>query len=326
MRLPLPVLSLIFVAACAWHGVAPAAETRTLAPGVSWLAGEFIPGRQPDGNSIVFQAPEGQVVFDTGRSTGHAQKLLAALRRGQRPLSLIVNSHWHLDHIGGNAALKQAYPAAKVMASGAIGEARTGFLARYRHQVQERLASLPADSPERGLMQHELEIIDARDASAPDLVVSRTERRRLAGREFVVGLATQAATAGDVWLLDPASKVLAAGDLVTLPAPFFDTACTHSWAKALDQLAAQEFDWLVPGHGAPMQRAGFERYRGAYRSLLRCAASDAGKQQCIDGWLEEAGPLIPEAAQKMARRLLDHYLDQHLRQPEAQQRLGCPAG
>jgi glyoxylase-like metal-dependent hydrolase (beta-lactamase superfamily II) len=316
-----------------WLGVAAlascsaafaAGDALVLAPHVTWLPGEFVPGRQPDSNSVLFEAPEGTLVFDTGRSPRHAEQLLDALKASDRPLAFIVNSHWHLDHIGGNAPLKKAYPQAKVMASSAIVQAREGFLANYKRQIEERLSTLPADAAERVGLEHEIEIIEAREASSPDITVTGTQRRRLAGHEFIVGLAPQAATAGDVWLFDPASKVLASGDLVTLPAPLFDTACPASWQKALDRLHEVGFGTLVPGHGAPMKREGFETYREAYGTLLQCAASNRSKAACIDGWLHDAASLIPAQDEKLARGLLDYYLDQVLRKPEAQQRLGCP--
>ena len=54
------------------------------------------------------------------------------------PVVAIVNSHWHLDHVSGNAALRAAYPRAQVYASDAIDGAMRGFLADYRRQLQQR--------------------------------------------------------------------------------------------------------------------------------------------------------------------------------------------
>jgi glyoxylase-like metal-dependent hydrolase (beta-lactamase superfamily II) len=61
------------------------------------------------------------VLFDDGRRTAlvdtgfvkHRDLTLAIVRRalGPRPLDLIVNTHLHSDHCGGNAALQQAYDA-----------------------------------------------------------------------------------------------------------------------------------------------------------------------------------------------------------------------
>jgi hypothetical protein len=49
------------------------------------VEGGFEPGRQPYGNSIFLDAPEGLILIDTGRHPAHQQKLLAyAKARGRR--------------------------------------------------------------------------------------------------------------------------------------------------------------------------------------------------------------------------------------------------
>ena len=78
-------------------------------------------------------------------------------------------------------------------------------------------------------------------------------------------------------------------------------------------LADQPFDVLVPGHGRPMKRAAFDRYRAAFGALVDCGASDAPAAQCIDGWLAGVGDLVPESDQAYARSLLEYYLAQSLR-------------
>src|SRR3954464_9829039 len=80
----------------------------------------FIPGRVPldwqgpDGNTVVLDAPEGLVVFDTGRSPMHARAILDYAKQRRRPIAAIVNSHWHLDHATGNYDIRQVFPKAKV--------------------------------------------------------------------------------------------------------------------------------------------------------------------------------------------------------------------
>ena len=51
----------------------PAAPpVRELAAGVHLQPGSFEAGRGPDGNTIIFDAPEGLVVVDTGRHVWHS--------------------------------------------------------------------------------------------------------------------------------------------------------------------------------------------------------------------------------------------------------------
>ena len=45
--------------------------------GYALIPGSFAPGRQPDGNTIVIDAPDGLIVVDTGRHPEHREKILA---------------------------------------------------------------------------------------------------------------------------------------------------------------------------------------------------------------------------------------------------------
>ena len=146
------------------------------------------------------------------------------------------------------------------------------------------------------------------------LPILKDGRRRLAGRDLDIHLSTAAATDGDVWVYDAASRTLVAGDLVTLPVPFLDTACPAGWRKALEDLRDQPFTRLVPGHGAVMDHKDFRRYRVGFGRLLECAArNQRTAAQCADGWIRDLGELLPAAEHAHARELLDYYLPQRLR-------------
>ena len=284
------------------------------------LPGAYVPGREPDGNSVVFAGPAGLVVVDTGRHAAHTDALLELAKRAERPLAAIVNSHWHLDHVGGNPRLRAAHPALRVFASGAIEGAMGDFLKTYRRQLTEASAKAKA-ADERARYATEIALIDQGRALYPDERIAANATRTLAGREFVVGYEADAVTGGDVWLLDRDARLLVAGDLVTLPAPFLDTACPLRWQAALKRLEAQPFDRLVPGHGPVLDRAGFVRYRTAFDNLLKCAASKVDAGTCTTGWHRDADPLLPdEADRKAADALLGYYLGQVLRGPEAVRR------
>src|SRR6185503_18890602 len=93
------------------------------------------PHRQPDDNSALVTAPDGLIVFDTGRHAEHTQQVLDAARQSGKPVRAIINSHWHLDHVGGNLLVRAAFPNADVYATSAIDDALSGFLANYRKQL-----------------------------------------------------------------------------------------------------------------------------------------------------------------------------------------------
>jgi glyoxylase-like metal-dependent hydrolase (beta-lactamase superfamily II) len=286
---------------------------QSLAPGIDLIPGEFRPGTQPDGNTIVIRGSDGLLVFDTGRHHEHTQAIIDFARGEGLPVKVILNSHWHLDHVGGNLMLREVYPDAHVYASAAIDGALHGFLADYRISLEKQLAAGADDPAKQAGLRDELAIIDAGARLAPDETITITSERNLVGRKMTVGLARDAVTAGDVWLFDPGSGLLASGDLVTLPVPFLDTACPQGWRKALDTLHAVAFKLLVPGHGEPMHRNQFEAYRTAYGNLLDCAGSARSKVKCADGWLHDVGPLVPPSQQRFARASMDYYMDKSLR-------------
>ena len=63
-------------------------------------------------NNILIQGSHTTALVDSGYAT-HAPQTVALVRAalGQRPLDLLVNTHLHSDHCGGNAALQAAWPA-----------------------------------------------------------------------------------------------------------------------------------------------------------------------------------------------------------------------
>jgi glyoxylase-like metal-dependent hydrolase (beta-lactamase superfamily II) len=170
------------------------------------------------------------------------------------------------------------------------------------------MVSTTTDAPKRDAFRTELGLIDQGAKLEPDEVISRPGKRALAGMPLDVGLESHAVTAGDVWLFEPASRVLIAGDLVTLPAPFLDTACPARWKDSLDRLARVDFKVLVPGHGQPMTRDDFETYRTAFTNLLACGAGASSKDDCIAGWMKDADSLVAEKERPFARSLMDYYV------------------
>lgn len=318
-RLAGPVLAALVlqfaIAASAAAQPATPPRAQAVAPGVWLIPGGILPGRQPDGNTVIFEGSRGLVVMDTGRHAWHRQAILDFAQARGRPIVAIVNSHWHLDHVSGDPALKAAYPQAKLYASRAIDGALTGFLARSAAGAQAVLqpGKLPAETQED--IGSDLATIQAGEALKPDVAITASSVRDLAGRRMAVNLAQDAATAGDVWLYDPRSGVAAVGDLVTLPSAFLDTACPQGWRAALDQVWARPFRIVVPGHGAPMNRLQFDLYRKAFGGLVDCAASARDKAECAADWTAAVAPLVASdpAEAKRARRMTEYYVQDVLR-------------
>jgi glyoxylase-like metal-dependent hydrolase (beta-lactamase superfamily II) len=295
-----------------------------IAPGTYLVEGEATPNRQPDGNSIIMTAPQGLIVFDTGRHKEHAQQLLDFARAQSLPIAAVINSHWHLDHVGGNPRLRAAFPGIRVYASSAMDAARKGFLADYRAQLVTEMAAAAKQPEQQESIRAEIALIDQGAALGPTEIISSSGPVDIAGRRLQLHLESHAVTAGDVWVFDPGTRVLLAGDLVTLPAPFFESACPARWRAALAHLDKAPFDWLVPGHGAPMHKAQFTVYRKAFSNLLDCVAGNAGKNACVDGWIGDAATLFTASKDaSYARTLIGYYMDNYLSHPTDRIRKFC---
>lgn len=308
----------LFLVAAALAAPAPGAER------LDWhlVPGTFEPGRQPDGNSVFIEAPEGLILVDTGRHPEHQEKLLAFAKARGRPVAAIVNTHWHLDHTGGNAEIRAVYPGAPVYASRAVDGALTGFFPRSRKSSEEYLASGQAGAEQRAEIRGDFAAMEDSTALRPTRPVARSGTVRVAGRRLRLNLAPFAATEGDVWIHDQGSKLVIAGDLVVGPVPFFDTGCPEGWRKALGEIAATPFATLVPGHGEPMSRMQFLRWRGAFDKLLDCAASRRPKADCVAGWTRDAAEFIP-AGDRRTGEMVGYYLDARLRAPPEQRDRFC---
>ena len=267
-----------------------------IAVGVWLIPGGISPNREPDGNTVVFAAPRGLIVMDTGRHAWHRAAILDFAKTRGQAIAAIVNSHWHLDHVSGNPALRAAYPDLKVYASNAIDAALTGFLAKSAAEAKPYLAGgkLPPQTAED--IRGDLATFENGRALRPDIVIDKSATRIIAGKPLRVNLAPDAATAGDVWVYDARARVAVAGDLVTLPAPFLDTACPAGWSTALARIAQTPFHIVVPGHGLPMTRGQFGVYRTAFDALIACSASSREAGDCAADWsravqhLPGAGP------------------------------------
>jgi glyoxylase-like metal-dependent hydrolase (beta-lactamase superfamily II) len=275
-------------AACA---TAPAPQTDYIV-----LQSFTAPNRQPDGNTIMLKTAAGMVVVDTGRHRSRADDIIGEAAIKDLPIVAIFNTHWHLDHVSGNLALREAFPRAAIYSHRpALEDALSGFLARGAEANRRRLADPALDPGQREDARTDLTTVEAGARLYPTISVEQSQTITIGGRQLEVHVA-QAASAGDLWLYDPAAKLAIAGDLITLPAPFLDTACPKNWRAELDAVLGTPFDKLEPGHGRMMTRADVVLYRDAFGALLDCAASSAASDACADQWAKAAAPLLDQSS------------------------------
>lgn len=283
-----------------------------IAPGVELLRGAILPQRGPDGNTIVFDAPGGLVVVDTGRHDWHSDAILNLARERKRPIVAILNTHWHLDHSSGNGRIKAAFPDAPVYTTGAVDRvlAEGGFLARNLESSKAMLDDPKLSDTQKEEVRVFMATMAASDVLRPDVVVNTSGARTIGGRDFDVHVTDGAVTDADLWLYDGGSGIAVIGDLVTLPAPFFETACPAEWRKSLDAVWATPFTLAIPGHGEPMTRAGFDAYRASFNAFMVCVEGSSEPAQCAATWADGIAPLVgsDDGELKQARRYAEYYV------------------
>jgi glyoxylase-like metal-dependent hydrolase (beta-lactamase superfamily II) len=308
------ILSLVLLGAC--QTAPPAApDPAAVASGAHLIRGSLAQGRQPDGNTVVLEGKGGLIVFDTGRHAAHTQKIIDYAHVRNEPVVAIFNSHWHLDHISGNLMLHDLWPKAAVYSNdAALTEALSGFLARNADSARKTIAEGKLDPATVAEMKGDLATFEAGARLHPTISIEKTQTLTIDGRKLEAHAAA-GASAGDVWIYDPAAKLVLSGDLITLPAPFLDTACPAKWSAALDEILARPFLTLVPGHGRVMTRAHVATYRDAFNALISCAKGADTPDQCADRWTASAAPLQdgPETDGKAAKAYARYYVASVLR-------------
>lgn len=223
----------------------PALQARQLAPGAWYVQGLSALGSPANQNFIsnagFVVTPAGVVVIDALGSPALAQRLLAEIRRHTaQPVTHVILTHYHADHIYGLQAFKAA--GAKIVAHQRAREYLNSDTARLRLQ-----ASRTELAP---WIDEKTQLVAADEWLAGDTELT------LGGVRFVVKAVGPSHTPEDLVVYLPQKKVLFAGDLVFRNRiPFVGQADSRQWIKALDSLLGFDAKVIVPGHGGVSTQA-----------------------------------------------------------------------
>src|SRR3954447_21828123 len=101
----------------------PEYKVEKLADGVYALIRQDPVGWMVVSNCVFIINDEDVVAVDTGGAQSLARTMIAELRKlTNKPVRYVINTHWHDDHILGNAAYKEAFPQAEFVAHAATRE------------------------------------------------------------------------------------------------------------------------------------------------------------------------------------------------------------
>ncbi|HWM27420.1 MAG TPA: MBL fold metallo-hydrolase [Woeseiaceae bacterium] len=316
-------------------------EARQIAPCVYTLQSPEAFHYQPLGNVTAIEQEDGFVLVDAGGSRAAAERIIALLRQinAEKPVTAVVITHWHGDHVLGLRRLLDEWPQARTISTVAtrralLSEATLSYVPTTDTAATERMLaemhrggdhfasrSNDPDLPEdvrigyarasRVMHQH------ARDLATGStrLATSETftERLRIDDRGTPVEILFlgRANTDGDAVAWLPRQRILISGDIVVAPMPYGFSSYPGEWLEVLRRLRTFDFEWLVPGHGHPMRDT---RYIDRLSALIADVRSQMGVLAARELPLEEIRKQVDLSSQQQSfagadrwRRLIFDY-------------------
>lgn len=236
------------------------------------------------GNSMVVIGREGALVVDTGHVPALARRMIADIKRLTNvPVKVVVNTHWHFDHIVGNGDFHAAFPDAAIVSTGETAAQIEAQLPGYAAKIEETVTAgtpairqmladgkrpdgTPLSRDDREFFEAELHDFTAAVPAiremkyAPPTLTFEGEMTFDLGHRIVrVMHLGRGNTAGDAVVYVPDARVVATGDLVVAPAPYATASFMFDWPETMRKLMALPVDTIVPGHGPLMHDWSYAR-------------------------------------------------------------------
>lgn len=239
-----------------------------------------------EGNHLVVIRDDIVLVVDSNRTPGLADTVIAIVAgRTDRPISHVVNTHWHADHVQGNAVYAARFPEVEIIGhpetAAGIDSVLVPYVAEVRRDVVSARGVVEADTSATGetfsdeeragallrleSLEREAVLYDHVVLQGPTLFVADSLVLGSGAREIRVIHPGPANTPGDLVVYLPDEGVLALGDMVTTPYPLLGWDSPVSWYHGLDDLLSRDLSVIVPGHGESMRS--FE-YAELFRDLF----------------------------------------------------------
>jgi glyoxylase-like metal-dependent hydrolase (beta-lactamase superfamily II) len=253
------------------------------------------------GNTTVIIGDRQVFVVDAGFLPSDAREDIDQIRKWtNKPVSFLLNTHWHNDHNNGNRTYMDAFPAVTVIAhvetKRDMDLAGPGSAGRIEKPIPQIQAIIERGTTTDGRALTDSEKTFVRDAlsrrtqAVADLHAARFQSATLTfdhdftidlgNREVEVKFLGRGNTPGDAVVYLPQEHVVIAGDLIVHPIPYLYDGYPRDWAKTLSRLAMLDAATIVPGHGQILRD---KTYLYLVRDLLTSAVTQ------LDEALRKAG-------------------------------------
>jgi len=253
----------------------PQRKITKLAEGIYAIEHEENSAGFNNGNTTVIIGERQVFVVDTCFLPSEARADIAQIRKWtDKPVSFVLNTHFHNDHNLGNRVYMNTFPALTIIAHTRTKESMDMFgpgserreekttvalqqmaetgKTQQRSYIQprpltdEEKAELKTVLPQRLAVQDELKSLPFQSAT---LTFDHDFTIDLGNRIVQVKFLGRGNTAGDAVAYLPKEKIVVTGDLVAYPLPNTFDGYPSEWSQTLQNLAQLDADTFVPGHG-----------------------------------------------------------------------------
>lgn len=228
---------------------------------------------EPSGNTTVIIGDRQVFVVDTGFLPSVAREDIAQIRQWtDKPVSFVLNTHFHNDHNLGNRAYMDAFPAVTIIAhvetkkemdmfgpGSAMREQKTVVAYQQMLNTGKTPDSQTLSEDDKTQVKNALareagyveEMSNSKFQSAT-LTFEHDFAIDVGNREVQVKFLGRGNTGGDAVVYLPKEKIAITGDLVVHPIPYIYDGYPTEWIQTLQNLAQLDADTIVPGHGAEL--------------------------------------------------------------------------
>lgn len=228
------------------------------------------------GNAGFVVGDEGVLIVDTFLTPGAVEDLIGVIAaETKQPIKYALNTHYHLDHTGGNQVL--AARGVPIIAHEKLMEWQTvknrrflpvaEELVKRRDAATKQLSEIPSDQADkRAPIERQIRRLDALmtiKLTNPSVTFAAGTVRLHLGKREVILFTLPGHTGGDVLAYVPDANVVFMGDMgwrKTLPN--LVDATVNDWISSLDSLLGQYPNAkFVPGHGEVATAADVREFR-----------------------------------------------------------------
>lgn len=250
------------------------------------------PGGLASGNAGFVVGDGGVLIVDTFFTPIAIEELIAEIQtQTQFPIRYAVNTHYHLDHTGGNQVLAER--GVPIIAQDNVAVWQTTKNKRFLRAPEElektkaetakKLSEIPEDQKDkRTPLERQLRRLNALGAiklTNPSVTFSSGSVHLYLGKREVVLFTLPGHTGGDVLAYVPDANVLFTGDMGwSKTLPNLVDATVNDWITSLDKIL-KEYPTakFIPGHGEVATAAemrDFRDYLDDLRNRVKQAIAD----------------------------------------------------